>query len=440
MNTTDTVATIERLEDERYAAMLAKDVAVLQRLLHPDLVYMHSSGVADSKASYIEGLGNGAWDYRRIDRSDQTIRVHDGVAFVFNRLRIGIVMNADRAAVRCHSGERLSMAGAMRPFSFEAAPVRVVFGSGTMAQLPAEAGRLGLERLLVLSTPGHREQAERVSDLLGERAAATFASARMHTPVAVTEAATALARERRIDGLVAIGGGSAIGLGKAVALRTDLPQIVLPTTYAGSEMTALLGETRDGVKATQTSPKVRPELVIYDVDLTLSLPPAISATSGLNAIAHAVEAMYAEDRNPVVSLMAEEGVRALFGALPAIVADPGAVEARSMALYGAWLCRAMPTEPRHAPHARGAGGERAGGARDRPSRSRSSPDRPANSLQRAALAAGDRHAGRRHRACGRPRDRKALSEPPPGGPDRRPGGAGSRLCGRAITGRRLNHG
>ena len=92
MNATEAVATIERLEDERYAAMLGKNAAVLRRLLHPDLVYMHSSGVADSKASYIEGLGNGAWDYRRIDRSDQTIRVRDGMAFVFNRINIDIVM------------------------------------------------------------------------------------------------------------------------------------------------------------------------------------------------------------------------------------------------------------------------------------------------------------------------------------------------------------
>ena len=130
------------------------------------------------------------------------------------------------------------------------------------------------------------------------------------------------------------------GLGKAIALRTDLPQIVLPTTYAGSEMTPILGETKDGVKTTQRTPKVLPEVVIYDVDLTLGLPPAIAATSGMNAMAHAVEALYARDRNPVTSLMAEEGIRSLARALPGIVDDPQDREARADALYGAWLCGA----------------------------------------------------------------------------------------------------
>jgi len=173
---------------------------------------------------------------------------------------------------------------------------------------------------------------------LGKGAAGLFAGAAMHTPVAVTEQAMAVVRDLAADGVVAVGGGSAIGLGKAIALRTDLPQIVLPTTYAGSEMTPILGETRDGAKTTQSSPGILPELVIYDVELTLGLPTALSATSGINAIAHAVEALYARERNPVISLLAIEGVRALAGALPAIVADPFDISARSAAQYGAWLC------------------------------------------------------------------------------------------------------
>jgi alcohol dehydrogenase class IV len=137
---------------------------------------------------------------------------------------------------------------------------------------------------------------------------------------------------------VAIGGGSTTGLGKAIALRTDLPQVVIPTTYAGSEMTNLLGETAGGEKKTVRDPKIRPETVIYDVDLTLSLPKRLSITSGLNAMAHAVEALYAWDGNPVLSLMAEEGIRALGLALPKIAKDPADLDARSDALYGAWLC------------------------------------------------------------------------------------------------------
>jgi hypothetical protein len=92
MNTSTTVAEIERLEDQRYAAMLGKDVAALERLLHAELIYMHSSGVSDTKASYTAGLADGVWDYKRIERTNQTIKVRRGLALVFNRLSISIVV------------------------------------------------------------------------------------------------------------------------------------------------------------------------------------------------------------------------------------------------------------------------------------------------------------------------------------------------------------
>jgi alcohol dehydrogenase class IV len=147
----------------------------------------------------------------------------------------------------------------------------------------------------------------------------------------------AVLRDMCADGVVALGGGSTVGLAKALALRTDIPQIAVPTTYAGSEMTPVLGETEDGVKTTQSTRRVLPETVIYDVDRTMSLPAGLSATSGLNALAHAAEALYASDRNPIVTLMAEEAVARLARTLPRIVADPSDREARSDALYGAWL-------------------------------------------------------------------------------------------------------
>lgn len=229
----------------------------------------------------------------------------------------------------------------MQPFVYEALPTRVVFGSGTVAQLKPEVERLGVRRVLILSTPGRGEaQAHDIAALLGNLSVGVHAGAVMHTPVDATETALQVVRDLGADAVVAVGGGSTTGLGKAIALRTDLPQIVLPTTYAGSEMTPILGETKDGVKTTQRTPKVLPEVVIYDVDLTLGLPPAIAATSGMNAMAHAVEALYARDRNPVISLMAEEGIRSLARALPGIIEDPGDREARSAALYGAWLCGA----------------------------------------------------------------------------------------------------
>jgi maleylacetate reductase len=226
----------------------------------------------------------------------------------------------------------------MEAFVYSAQPARVLFGSGTLSQLAEEIDRLQCSRALLLSTPGRSKLSESVAAGLGPLAAATFNGAAMHTPVDVTERAMKVVEKTGVDCVVTLGGGSTIGLGKAIALRTDLPQIAVPTTYAGSEMTPYIGQTEDGVKTTQRTPKVLPETVIYDVDLSLSLPPALSATSGINAIAHAVEALYAEDRNPIISLMAEETIRVLAGALPRIAATPDDTEARSDALYGAWLC------------------------------------------------------------------------------------------------------
>jgi maleylacetate reductase len=228
----------------------------------------------------------------------------------------------------------------MRPFVYNGQPSRVIFGSGTGARLKEELERLGIARAIVLSTPQQEADAQERARAIGDRAAGVFAGATMHTPVAVTDRALEAVSALGADGLVAIGGGSTIGLSKAIALRTDLPQIVVPTTYAGSEMTPILGETRDGAKTTLKSPKVLPETVIYDVELTLTLPAALSGTSGINAIAHAVEALYAEDRNPVISLMAEEAIRALARSLPIIAGSPLDRNARSDALYGAWLAGA----------------------------------------------------------------------------------------------------
>ncbi len=229
----------------------------------------------------------------------------------------------------------------MRAFTWTGLPSRVVFGRVTLAQLPAELDRLGLKRVLVLATPQQRAEAQSLADRLGGRAAGVFAEAAMHTPVEITERAMAQVRALDVDGTVAVGGGSTIGLGKAIALRSDLPQVAVPTTYAGSEMTPILGETAGGEKRTQRTLKVLPEVVIYDVELTLSLPTTLSATSGLNAIAHAVEALYAPDTNPVVGMMAEEAIGALARGLPRVIAAPRDLEGRSEALYGAWLCGAV---------------------------------------------------------------------------------------------------
>jgi alcohol dehydrogenase class IV len=223
-------------------------------------------------------------------------------------------------------------------FTYEALAHRVVFGDGTRERVGDEADRLGIRRALVLTTPAQQGDGERLGRALAHRFAAIFPEAAMHTPVGVTERAMRLIETSDIDGLVALGGGSAIGLAKALSLRSGLPQLVLPTTYAGSEMTPILGETRDGIKTTLGSSDLVPDTVIYDVDLTLGLPSAMSASSGLNAMAHAVEALYAPEANPIIVMMAERGIAALARALPRIVAARTDRDARREALLGAWLC------------------------------------------------------------------------------------------------------
>lgn len=226
----------------------------------------------------------------------------------------------------------------MTPFVHQALPSRVVFGPGVLARLGDEIQRLGAQRALVLCTPEQTGSAQRVADLLGERAAGIFAQAVMHVPVETARAARAEALRVGADCAVAIGGGSTIGLGKAIALESGLPILAIPTTYAGSEMTPIWGLTEAGVKKTGRDARVLPRAVLYDPELTQTLPVALSITSGLNAIAHAAEGLYAHDGNPITALMAEEGLRALAAALPVLVRSPHDLAARSDALYGAWLC------------------------------------------------------------------------------------------------------
>jgi maleylacetate reductase len=190
---------------------------------------------------------------------------------------------------------------------------------------------------LVLCTRGQKALGQQAATLLGERAVGVFDRAVMHVPVETASAAYEFATTARADLCVAIGGGSTTGLAKAIALRAGLPILAVPTTYAGSEMTPIWGLTEQGVKRTGRDPRVLPRTTLYDPELTLNLPASISATSGMNAIAHCVEGLYSESANPMVSLMAEEGIRALGRSLPRIVQQPASLEARSDALYGAWL-------------------------------------------------------------------------------------------------------
>jgi alcohol dehydrogenase class IV len=220
---------------------------------------------------------------------------------------------------------------------YEALPSRVVFGAGSLEKLPEEIDKLGAARVLVLCTPEQRALGADIVLMLGARSAGVFDGAMMHVPVEVATAAREKAQRVGADCCVAIGGGSTTGLAKAIALTSGLPIVAIPTTYAGSEMTPIWGLTEGGVKKTGRDVRVLPKTVIYDPSLTSSLPVALSVTSGINAIAHCVEALYSRDANPIISLIAEEGIRALGGGLPEVAKQPGNMDARSRALYGAWL-------------------------------------------------------------------------------------------------------
>ncbi len=223
-------------------------------------------------------------------------------------------------------------------FVYQGSPARVVFGAEAYAQVAAEVDRLGAARALVLTTAEQAKSGRELSAALGRRAVGHFAGAAMHTPVAITEMAMLALDAAKADVLIAIGGGSTIGLAKALALRSGLSQIAIPTTFAGSEATPILGQTENGEKTTMTEARLRPEVILYDVALVKTMPARLAISSALNALAHAVEGLYAQDRNPMTSLMAQEGTRALISALPRLKADTNDLNAWAEAQYGAWLC------------------------------------------------------------------------------------------------------
>jgi maleylacetate reductase len=223
-------------------------------------------------------------------------------------------------------------------FAVPALPTRVVFGAGRVTQARAEVVAAGLAPVLVLCSPSARGPAERVAAQLGPAAVGVHDQARMHVPRSTIGPAARLAGERGAAGCLAIGGGSAIGLAKALAVEAGLPYLAVPTTYSGSEMTSSWGVTEHGVKTTRRDERVRPATVLYDPELTLGLPVPVSVTSGFNALAHAAEALYAPDRSPLSDLTAAEGARLLVQALPRIADEPSDGEARARALTGSWLC------------------------------------------------------------------------------------------------------
>ena len=228
----------------------------------------------------------------------------------------------------------------MREFTYDALPGRVLFATGALDRAAAEIDALSIQRILVIADRSAQRWADELSAALGARVVGRIDDVRVHVPVEDAEAARSLTTETGADGILTIGGGSATGLGKAVALTNDVILVAIPTTYAGSEMTPIWGLTEGAHKKTGRDLRVQPRLVIYDPRLTYSLPPSVAGPSGINALAHCAEALYAPSANPITSLMAEEGIRILANSLPRIVATPEDADARSEALMGSYLAGA----------------------------------------------------------------------------------------------------
>jgi maleylacetate reductase len=223
-------------------------------------------------------------------------------------------------------------------FTHDIPSQRVVFAPGAVARVADEAARLGMNRALVIATPGSGARlGQRLVDILGPRAAALHAQAVVHVPKAVADAGLAAARATQADGLVAGGGGAAIGLAKIIARDLALPILAVPTTYSGSEATPIWGMSEGERKFTGKDVAVLPRVIVYDPDLTLALPAAVSAASAMNAIAHCVEGLWVADRTPYLMALATDAARRFGAHLPRVIADGNDREARGECLVAAWL-------------------------------------------------------------------------------------------------------
>ncbi|HEY8093789.1 MAG TPA: maleylacetate reductase [Acidimicrobiales bacterium] len=225
----------------------------------------------------------------------------------------------------------------MNRFTYDSLPGRVVFGPGRVAEVAAEVDALGGTRVFLISDGAAKALGDLVADQLGTRVAARWSEVVQHVPVELADRARAAAEGAHADLVVCLGGGSSTGLAKALALSHGLPIVAVPTTYAGSEMTAIYGLTGGRHKQTGKDLTVLPKVVVYDPELTLGLPTGVTGPSAFNALAHCVEALYAPGCNPVISALALEGVRAINRSLPSVMAAPTDLPGRSDLLYGAYL-------------------------------------------------------------------------------------------------------
>jgi maleylacetate reductase len=222
-------------------------------------------------------------------------------------------------------------------FIHDAPSPRVVFGAGSLKKLGGELDLLGGRRAMIVATPGRTELVSEIASSLGDRVGARFLSARVHVPAAIAADARALAAKIDADALISVGGGSAIGVAKAVAHSTGLPIIAIPTTYSGSEMTPVWGLSDEAGKRTGRDARVIPRVVIYDPELTLDLPVRVSIASGFNAVAHCVESLYAPDATPLTTMSSVLALQLFPSALRSIAANTRVAHSREDALYASML-------------------------------------------------------------------------------------------------------
>jgi len=215
--------------------------------------------------------------------------------------------------------------------------VRVVFGPGTVETLATEADRLGIVRSVVLCSPGRTALADELVQILGRDAAVICDAARPNFPEATFDTVVGAIGASDASGFVVVGGGTPIGLAKAVGAASRLPYIAVPTTYSGSELASNWYVGSGPNRRQGNDVHALPATIVYDPQLTVGLPETITAASGMNAMAHAVESLYGEGSDPVVSVMAAEAVRLLGESLPKCLDRPDDLAARGEALKGAWF-------------------------------------------------------------------------------------------------------
>ncbi len=227
----------------------------------------------------------------------------------------------------------------MDKFTHMSYPARVLLGSGQICQLPDEVSALGAKRVMFCCTESRMAQVQRISGLLGESAVGICSDAKIFVPMSAVEKGRAAAIEHQADCLVSFGGGTAVGLAKAIALELGLPIIAIPTTYSGSETTHIQGIIHhDGVRRNNYDLRMLPKTLIYDPELAFDLPKDTSIASGLNAIAHAISSFLGKNANPVTDMFAEVGIREMSSALIGIARDPKDLVSRTQAFLGSWLC------------------------------------------------------------------------------------------------------